>query len=923
MAGGNLKMEASFTGVKNKPFILDPAAQSLSRSALISGFICRAAVIWFAVFGLVLFVADAIALPVGAVFIAMSCAFSVLFFTVMCMGKIYFVSGTLLILISSFVIYKSVEIVPFAKEFWFNIQRISVDKLLSLGYSTFKNYKVSQMPKIYTEAQLTRIAVFILGFIISAVLVISLIRKARILPPLITGLAVCVPVFILNLPESNWGFALIIAGLCGVLVIKKYDRFFRKKNKNTPANKDKLRACAAAGFSGLGATALALLLIAYPAQKIKDTAKSIDFIDEPISYIRSQLNDTLSGTSKSGSLSSVWDSRSTVAQKRKFEDKLLFTLETSNSAPIYLRGWIGIMFQDDKWRTADKSFIGEYKELFGQHFTPEYLTYSFYTYTLPNFETIIMDRSNYGFIPMTVDITGNIYTDQLYVPSFTDSGMINEYNSQAPANFTYNLLFDGIYSVPLKTNRIEYRTNSRIQTMKNPEFINNIENNAKYYLYMKDMIRYYDDMIRLVSKPYLDGMGRNLIDQANAYLKAHNIQYHGPTLLETYIGAEQNRKKISDSFLLLDSYDRYADKIYKSSSESAMIKSLADEIYSGIPKEKLSANPDIKGDFYTDRHETVMAVVEYLSKNMTYTLSPSKKTDPDLSAIENFLFVTKEGYCVQYASSAVLLLRELGIPARYVEGYIADTFTQTKDGSHRYVSEVYDNNGHAWIEVYYDGYGWMQYEATSVYMDGMYGGGTEPDPSETTRPRPSDTEYPDDTEFPDESEDFDPPVFIDDPKAPGTSLLHHIAPAIVIIAAAALFALFIKGRADKAYYAKKKLCADALSGSFTGRGITGAARQISDNIMNLLKADGLEPKTGELQREYAARLGGHYRDILSAPHNSLPAMLSVMSKAEFSTKLDQSELAKIAGYYNSVYNAVWERLNIWKRLRFRYIKRVI
>ncbi len=125
---------------------------------------------------------------------------------------------------------------------------------------------------------------------------------------------------------------------------------------------------------------------------------------------------------------------------------------------------------------------------------------------------------------------------------------------------------------------------------------------------------------------------------------------------------------------------------------------------------------------YEQRHELVMAIVDYFKENYTYTLEPSVEPNAALDGVENFLAVTKEGYCIQFASALALLLREAGIPARYVEGYVACDFKRnySTDAVARYVTSVRDYNAHAWVEVWYDGVGWVQYEATPVYYDDMY-----------------------------------------------------------------------------------------------------------------------------------------------------------------------------------------------------------
>ena len=68
------------------------------------------------------------------------------------------------------------------------------------------------------------------------------------------------------------------------------------------------------------------------------------------------------------------------------------------------------------------------------------------------------------------------------------------------------------------------------------------------------------------------------------------------------------------------------------------------------------------------------------------------------------------------------MLREAGIPARFVEGYIASGFntSYSDDKVASYSATVRDRNAHAWVEVWYDNIGWVQYEATPVFYDSMY-----------------------------------------------------------------------------------------------------------------------------------------------------------------------------------------------------------
>ncbi|HSJ55482.1 MAG TPA: transglutaminase domain-containing protein, partial [Anaerolineae bacterium] len=70
-----------------------------------------------------------------------------------------------------------------------------------------------------------------------------------------------------------------------------------------------------------------------------------------------------------------------------------------------------------------------------------------------------------------------------------------------------------------------------------------------------------------------------------------------------------------------------------------------------------------------------------------------------------FLFEEQQGYCDYYASAMVVMLRSMGVPARYVRGYI---HPDQVDG----VYQILESDGHAWPEVFFPGYGWVEFEPT-------------------------------------------------------------------------------------------------------------------------------------------------------------------------------------------------------------------
>jgi hypothetical protein len=109
----------------------------------------------------------------------------------------------------------------------------------------------------------------------------------------------------------------------------------------------------------------------------------------------------------------------------------------------------------------------------------------------------------------------------------------------------------------------------------------------------------------------------------------------------------------------------------------------------------------------------IAKVAHYIQHAATYDLKYDPAMDEEDNVIVAFLDTYKRGVCRHYASAAALLFRTLGIPARYVVGFMVET----KAGE--FVDIV--TPGHAWVEVYVDGIGWIQVEVTGA-MEGSGGG---------------------------------------------------------------------------------------------------------------------------------------------------------------------------------------------------------
>ena len=144
-------------------------------------------------------------------------------------------------------------------------------------------------------------------------------------------------------------------------------------------------------------------------------------------------------------------------------------------------------------------------------------------------------------------------------------------------------------------------------------------------------------------------------------------------------------------------------------------------------------------------YQTALVIERWLRRNRNYSLEVSR---PRRNVADRFLHAMSEGYCTYFATTMTVMLRTQGIPARMVVGYTPGESV----GSNRW--EVRGLHSHAWVEMYVEEWGWVQFDPTpagprqaaeqqQLADDGPDPGESEETPTETTEtPTPTPTETP-------------------------------------------------------------------------------------------------------------------------------------------------------------------------------------
>ena len=126
-------------------------------------------------------------------------------------------------------------------------------------------------------------------------------------------------------------------------------------------------------------------------------------------------------------------------------------------------------------------------------------------------------------------------------------------------------------------------------------------------------------------------------------------------------------------------------------------------------------------------YDKAKAIETYLRDNFLYTNTPDIDNRVSEDFVDAFLFEVLEGYCDYYSTAMAVMTRIEGIPTRWVKGYapgiisgipdmemgIPPEIELNPDGAGTYT--VRNADAHSWVELYFEGYGWIPFEPTSGF----------------------------------------------------------------------------------------------------------------------------------------------------------------------------------------------------------------
>ncbi|MBO4421976.1 MAG: transglutaminase domain-containing protein, partial [Clostridia bacterium] len=677
------------------------------------------------------------------------------------------------------------------------------------------------------------------------------------------------------------------------------------------------------GTAAFVAAAVVFSLCAAPAAYLKWPAPELTVFNDVMDRARDFLYGYISGEGPMNiDESADLPYKSAEPAPRKFRNKKILTVTASDWSSLYLRSWIGEEYSGDKWTASNAETEA------GVDLVPEEITELFFTIVDNSFNqltrTADMADERLGFVTELVTVKSDALGGDLallpsrFSPSYgiTVPGRLSE---QYPG---YSLR-NGVGVAEMRMTGARYTVVSYAQNYKNISLyrINNYM--TVYELVLPYVMEYISDRVDrgVLAEDETEKLAAMKEELAAKAEEAGVAIPYG--CLINRIGALYD-SELRELRQKLDDVKQYEDYVYgrclsRPWRDITVLQDHALAIYGSETADASSMKPS---DVYTYADKTA----RYLNSLCTYTLEPTGYTENG-SVLSQFLTTAKNGYCVQYATAGAMLLRTIGIPTRFADGYLASNFTRQRSGDYR--CTVLDTNAHAWIEVYVRNYGWMTFEMTGPMLGGIYSSSTpelipetEPvspqdDPETSFDPHSIET-----TNVPPHGETSGPDTggpggqgFGPGSEALKKTLLYVGIAVLCVAAVATVIYLYLKYVTDR----KRKRSAwlkDAANGLSADPGKD--TEKIKERIFFLFGLIGKERGKNELMSDFAERIDRELNGL-----KSFAPAAQALQKHSFGHCADKDDCAAAADYCSYLAVYVRSRLNRFKKFIYVDLRKLV
>ncbi|MFD1413398.1 transglutaminaseTgpA domain-containing protein [Oceanobacillus jeddahense] len=256
---------------------------------------------------------------------------------------------------------------------------------------------------------------------------------------------------------------------------------------------------------------------------------------------------------------------------------------------------------------------------------------------------------------------------------------------------------------------------------------------------------------------------------------------------------------------------------------------------------------------YETRYDKARAIERYFSANgFEYQTTDIPVPGEEEDYVDQFLFETQIGYCDNFSTAMVVMLRSEGIPARWAKGFTSGERIDSNAEEETHVNQVANSNAHSWVEVYFPDVGWVPFEPTQGFSN-MADFHTDVDENDSPMEEEEPLEAPEldqdeeteEEEGTEEVDDQEEETAASDEQTGMSSQAGYILIGIAIVLVLILFVLYKKRREIRIYFLQTKL-----------------ERQFDDTVfqeaylylLKLAKKKGFRRGSDETLREFARRI---------------------------------------------------------------------
>jgi len=299
--------------------------------------------------------------------------------------------------------------------------------------------------------------------------------------------------------------------------------------------------------------------------------------------------------------------------------------------------------------------------------------------------------------------------------------------------------------------------------------------------------------------------------------------------------------------------------------------------------------------------EKAVAIRDYLKTRYSYSLDV--QTPPQsIDFVAWFLLAEKKGYCTYFATAMTVMCRIAGLPARYIEGYVA-----RPDGSG--IATVTGKNAHAWTEVYLNGVGWVTFDATASVNEPdrsrenlpPQSGMQTPTPEPPQPQQPTPTPEPQSEQTPTPEPPSEPPAATPTPEPEPESPPSNSEPPLPWLLLLLLIALALL-LAWRIYSTHPMLRAQKAATDTSAFLILWEASLLCMSILHCA------PHASETLLQFASRAERELGMLITDAAENMSAV------RYGKRRIGKEALSRM----KDIYQSLEERLNLWQKMRFSF-----